>query len=114
MSWRKIVEILAGGLAGYLLGKYASIYLYSTALAPLKVGNTALLPLLISTVLGLLFCLIPLLLGNGLLLSFWPKIGVWSTGISLVMSLYTLALVVIAIAFGWLGSTSPIPLPFWF
>lgn len=114
MSWRKIVEILAGGLAGYLLGKYASIALYKTALAPLLVGNTALFSLLISTVLGLLFCIIPLLLGNGLLLSFLPKIGVWSTGISLVMSLYTLALVVIAIAFGWFGNKSPIPLPFWF
>lgn len=114
MSWRKIVEILAGSLAGYLLGKYASIALYNTAVAPLKVGNSALFSLLIATVLGLLFGIIPLLLGNGLLLSFLPKIGVWSTGISLVMSLYTLVLVVIAISFGLLGSQSPIPLPFWF
>ncbi|WP_299411180.1 hypothetical protein [Acaryochloris sp. IP29b_bin.148] len=114
MSWRKIVEILAGTLAGYLLGKCASIFLYNTALTPLKVGNAALFPLLISTALGLLFCVIPLLLGNGLLLSFLPKIGVWSTGISLVMSLYTLALVALAIVFGWFGSNSPIPLPFWF
>ncbi|WP_299488657.1 hypothetical protein [Acaryochloris sp. IP29b_bin.137] len=114
MSWRKIVEILAGGLAGFLLGKYASLALYNTAIAPLKVGNAALLPLLVSTLLGLLFCLIPLLVGNGLLLSFLPKIGVWSTGISLVMSVYTLVLVVIAITFGLFGNTSPIPLPFWF
>lgn len=114
MSWRKIVEILAGGLAGFLLGKYASLALYNTAIAPLKVGNAALFPLLVSTVLGLLFCLIPLLVGNGLLLSFFPKIGVWSTGISLVMSLYTLALVVIAITFGLFGNQSPIPFPFWF
>lgn len=114
MSWRKIVEILSGGLAGYLLGKYASLALYNTAVTPLKVGNTGLFPLLVSTTLGLLFCLIPLLLGNGLLLSFLPKIGVWSTGISLVMSLYTLALVAIAITFGLFGNNSPIPLPFWF
>lgn len=114
MSWRKIVEILAGGLAGYLLGKYASLALYTTVVGPIKLGNTGLFPILISTVLGLIFCLIPLLLGNGLLLSFLPKVGLWSTGISVVMSLYTLALVIIAIAFGVFGNNSPLPLPFWF
>lgn len=114
MSWRKIVEILAGSLAGFLLGKLASLALYNTAIAPLKVGSTGLFSLLIAAGLGLLLCLIPLLVGNGLLLSFLPKIGVWSTGISIVMTLYTLALVIIAIAFGVFGNASPLPLPFWF
>lgn len=57
MSWRKIVEILAGGLAGYLLGKYASLALYTTVVGPIKLGNTGLFPILISTVLGLIFVL---------------------------------------------------------
>jgi len=113
MSWRKAVEILSGGLAGYLLGKFASLALYTTAFGPIKLGSKNFFTLLMGIVLGLLFCLIPLLVGNGLLMSFLPKIGVWSTGISVVMSGYTLALVVIAVAFGLTGHLSPLPLPFW-
>ncbi len=114
--FKNIIEIFAGILAGYHIGKYASYFFYFIAFFPQVIYNfdggggspAPIYLFFLSFPIGFIVAIIILSI-NLVLLAFLPKIGVISSTISLIMGCYLCVAIVLNILS---GNTIHLPLLF--